>query len=359
MNDLKRDIAELLLIEMVEKDMFDSAVVQGVMTLENLEELRAITMNPDLFQQEIEHLSKQEIFQNPYLRDIKVPNVTLNHVRLSNQRMVKKDAIVAYKEKSRNLDTFEQEVSYFTCDENLHFPAITEGDTNVCWMSVEPSEISSFQPFVEEAKGNVLLIGCGLGYAAYMLSLKEEVTHITIVDLNPDILQIFSTHLLPQFSHRSKISLVCADAMEFLYAQDLSAYDHINVDIWHDTTDMIGYYVRCLEVEAKYPNTQFSYWLEKELKEMVQKNILSEFAGVGHQLHIFESIAKFILEEEPLNSKQDLKRVLQLPQFRQTLYRWYQENAHRLSAYQYECDAFMNDCLKRARTMKETKKEPN
>ena len=62
-----------------------------------------------------------------------------------------------------------QKNSYFICDYPLRFPGLTEGSSNTCWMTVEPFEIETFKKFIEEAKGDILLIGCGLGYAAYML----------------------------------------------------------------------------------------------------------------------------------------------------------------------------------------------
>lgn len=40
-------------------------------------------------------------------------------------------------------------------------------------------------------------LGCGLGYVAYILSLKENVEEVTIVELNSDIKKMFKKYLKP------------------------------------------------------------------------------------------------------------------------------------------------------------------
>ena len=66
------------------------------------------------------------------------------------------------------------------------FPAILENDR--IWMTVTPNEIETMKEPVDQAFGNVLTFGFGLGYYAYMISEKEEVTSITVVEINGDVI---------------------------------------------------------------------------------------------------------------------------------------------------------------------------
>ena len=72
-------------------------------------------------------------------------------------------------------------------------------------MSVTPNEVYTVQPAIDNAKGKVLTLGCGMGYFAYMASLKEEVESITIIELEQDVIDLFENSILPQFENKDKI----------------------------------------------------------------------------------------------------------------------------------------------------------
>ena len=65
------------------------------------------------------------------------------------------------------------------------------------------------------AFGNVLTFGLGLGYYAYMVSEKESVESVTIVEMNEDVIQLFKKYVLPQFKNAEKIKIIKADAFEY------------------------------------------------------------------------------------------------------------------------------------------------
>ena len=50
---------------------------------------------------------------------------------------------------------------------------------------------------VERAKGKVLTFGLGLGYFAYMCSLKEEVESVTVVEKDKSVIKLFNEIILP------------------------------------------------------------------------------------------------------------------------------------------------------------------
>lgn len=65
---------------------------------------------------------------------------------------------------------------------------------------------------VAEAHSNVLTFGLGLGYYAYMISEKNQVEQVTVVENNEDVIQLFQQYILPQFKHSPKITIIRADA---------------------------------------------------------------------------------------------------------------------------------------------------
>lgn len=336
MSEIQRSLRNLLNLEFWLCDMFNGTVEQGVMDNAKLSELGSKAKDNNLHKQEIEKLKKEDIMTNPYLSNIKVPRVSSNDFHLSNKRIIRPGYITKYKCKSRDLKTLQQKNSYFTCDDSLRFPSLIEGDSNTCWMTVEPFEIESFRPFIEEASGNILLIGCGLGYAAYMLSEKENVNSVTIIDNNQDVLDLFTNHLLPQFKNKNKINTIQGDGIKYLKENDLSIYNYVNVDIWYDTVDMIYPYLRCLEIEKANPEVNFSYWLEEELKEQIQKTIIAAIANDGvpekQKVEYVEEgflsaiIGKDLVSKTTINNTEDIYNLLALDNFRDTMFEWYANN---------------------------------
>ncbi len=342
MNDLKNDILELLEKERYISDMLTGFVEGGFIVGEEKIKEFIKTANYPQLNEMIVQLSKEEIMGNAYLRDIKIPKTEIGNIEMGRKRFIPANTLTAYGEKIRNLDTFEPINSFFICDSPLRFPGVSEKGESISWMTVEPIEIQSFQKFIDEAKGNVCLCGCGLGYVAYMLSLKESVESITIVELNPNVIDIFESVILPQFKNREKVKVVQSDAVEYLEDNDLNQFDQINVDIWRDTLDMLPIYLQCLAIESAYPNVEFSYWLEPTLKDVLRKNILEHFSGYDTPRRQCESfmrrIALDILDNTDISSKKELQDLLKLDDMRDVLYHWYITHPQLFAEYQKVTD---------------------
>lgn len=323
---LKSTIKNILKQEIILCDMFDTLVEIGKMDEEALNQFRQKSGKPNLHEDEIIELTKEEIMNNPYLRNIKVPNVTLNNFSLSNCRHIYAGTIAKYGYKRRNLNTMEQQNAYFVCDKNLRFPCLVEDNSHICWMSAEPFEFYSFESLIKEAHGNVLLIGCGIGYAAYMLSRKDDVKSITIIDNSHDVLELFINHILPQFKNPEKIRVINDDGIKFLKENDVNKFDYINVDIWYDVCDMIYPYLDCLEIERLNPNVHFSYWLEEELKGNIQKSILSAVSGFEINDLLASAIGKTIVDSVKPNTYREIYDLVNIDNIRNFLYSWYINN---------------------------------
>ncbi len=128
-------------------------------------------------------------------------------------------------------------------------------------MSVTPNEVTTVQPAIDNAKGKVLTLGCGMGYFAYMASLKNDVDSITIIELEQDVIDLFQNNILPQFEHKEKINVIKADAIEFMKNVKDGEYDYCFADIWLSVAD-IEPYLLVKEVSRRLKKTKIDYWIE-------------------------------------------------------------------------------------------------
>lgn len=148
--------------------------------------------------------------------------------------------------------------------EKFDFPAVLEDGNE--WMTLTPVDLDTSDEAIEAAHGRVVTFGLGLGYYAYMCQEKPEVESITVVERSPDVIRLFRTYILPQFSHPEKVKIVEADAFE--YAERVmpnEGFDVAFVDTWRDASDGEPMYKRMKPLEALSPNTRFLYWIENFL----------------------------------------------------------------------------------------------
>ncbi|MCX5775906.1 MAG: hypothetical protein NTV44_06130, partial [Firmicutes bacterium] len=142
--------------------------------------------------------------------------------------------------------------------DTFSYLTVSEGD--VIWMSVTPNEIETMQPVIDHVQGKVITFGLGLGYFAYMASIKDDVESVTIIENNKDIISLFNKHILPQFAHKEKIKIISADAFEYAQKEmPKHDFDEAFVDLWHGAEDGVALYIRMKKWERLNPRTKFSY----------------------------------------------------------------------------------------------------
>ncbi|MFD2702654.1 hypothetical protein ACFSVM_19565 [Paenibacillus shunpengii] len=207
-------------------------------------------------------LDVSEYDNNPYYKNIEIPNVQIGNSRLKYERYKPYEGFVCNDiirtEEGRQLP----QIGFF--DEEFRFPAVLENDR--IWMTITPNEIETMKEPVEAAFGHVLTFGLGLGYYAYMVSIKDNVSSVTIVEANEHVIRLFKKHILPQFAQGHKIYIIQADAFEYAERELSSgAYDYVFTDLWHDVSDGAELYLRMKSYEQHSPETVFSYWIEKSI----------------------------------------------------------------------------------------------
>ena len=79
------------------------------------------------------------------------------------------------------------------------------------WMSDTPAEMADHNPFVRRAEGRVLVTGLGLGLCVHNLLLKKSISHITVIERDPELCELVGPH----YAKDSRFHLVCADAFDW------------------------------------------------------------------------------------------------------------------------------------------------
>jgi hypothetical protein len=133
-------------------------------------------------------------------------------------------------------------------------------------MSNTPDEIKDHTEFINKAKGEVLINGLGLGIVIEMLLLKPEVTHITVIEKEEEIIKMVD----PYFKD-DRITIICDDA--FNYNPPLNIKYGA---VWHDIWDYI-----CEDNLENMHNLRLKYenisewqgcWCENECKKIYTYN---------------------------------------------------------------------------------------
>lgn len=93
-------------------------------------------------------------------------------------------------------------------------------------MSDTPGEKQDHYEFVRMAAGRVLIVGLGLGMVTYATLLKRNVTQVTVVEIDPDIIALVAPHV-----YSTRLEVIQADIFEWQPPKG-QRFDHAWFDIW-------------------------------------------------------------------------------------------------------------------------------
>ena len=198
---------------------------------------------------------------------------------------------------------FLKQFKYLACYQN-----------DLLWMSITPNEINTMKEPINKAHGRCLVLGLGLGYYQYMISNKKDVIDIDVVELDKDVISLFKDNLLPQFENKDKINIICDDAFHFLRSNDLSRYDYIFIDLWHDTYDGLKWYLKLAPIEKK--DIKYDYWIESEILKLIRRIVISLLADFNQEIQddiykiIKDKIDKTDMSLDELLSDVGLKKLV-------------------------------------------------
>lgn len=203
----------------------------------------------------------EEFYNNDYIKLLNVPDRKLGQFFLTHASYDRGE-FFQYEIPDVNADIPVLKLGFFTG--KVSFPTIYEG--SMPWVSVCPSETSSMQDGIDKAHGRCLVLGLGLGYYPFMISQKSEVSAVTIVELSPQIIQLFEECILWQMPHKEKIKIIRADALEYIKEVEGGEFDFCYADIWENQFDGADCYEKLLPHEKRLAMTQFEYWIEDAIK---------------------------------------------------------------------------------------------
>lgn len=201
-----------------------------------------------------------EFLSDPYIKRVKVKETRMGDFLLTNATYAKGE-FFQYAMPDLSAPLVVPKIGFFTGE--VSFPTVYEG--NIPWMSACPSEISSMKHQMEEAFGRVLVLGLGIGYYPFIVSQKSNVSEITVVEIQPEVIALFEQNILPFFPRRDKIKIIKADAFSYLKTVKDGQFDYCFADIWEGQEDGAECYKRIKPVDDSLPRTKFSYWIEEEI----------------------------------------------------------------------------------------------
>ena len=217
----------------------------------------------------VKNLDKEEYEKNPYYKNIKIPKSEMEGWTLGSQKYKPYELFIW---DDLQIDGYRErpQLGYF--DSEFEFPTVFE--KGIEWMAIKPNEIETMKEPIEKARGNVLVLGLGLGYYTYMISNKKEVSSITVVERDKSVIALFERYILPQFENKEKITVVNMDAFEYLdNHMKNESFDFSFADLWHDISDGTELYLRLRKKEYLSSKTEYSYWIERSILSGVRANI--------------------------------------------------------------------------------------
>lgn len=218
-------------------------------------------------------LSPDTYLKNPFLTNIKVPSVKVNNWDFGYQTYKAYEGFI-YRDLLIEGYTEIPQIGYF--ENEFSFPTVFEN--GVEWMAIKPNEIETMKEPIDKARGKALVYGLGIGYFAYMISQKENVKSVTVIERDENAISLFKEHILNQFPNKDKIRIIKSDAFE--YAREHMAngkYDYVFTDLWHDVSDGVDLYLKMKKYEDTCPNSQFEYWIERSILSSIRWSI---FQGI-------------------------------------------------------------------------------
>lgn len=260
----------------------------------------------EMFNQNIKNsiikLNKNDYINNPYLKNINLSNIKVKNYELKNDKY-KPFELFALKDIEISKDFLEHTTLGFF-ESVYSFPALNYN--HITWMSIIPNEIETMAAPLSNSSGNILVLGLGLGYFPYMASLKKNVHSITIVENDQSIINLFTTHILPQFEQKDKIRIIKDDAYDYFAKSD--KFDYIFADLWHNADDGIFTYLKLKNINK---NIKVDYWLENSFVALLRRafiTLLFEQANDYKESNYLESNNNFdklvnMYYKETINSK--------------------------------------------------------
>ena len=217
----------------------------------------------DYFLPMVRALDADEFARDVYYRTVRIPEARLGRWEFRAERCRPFEAFVCGDMRRLPDGRVLPQIGFF--DREFTYPAVLEDGRE--WMLITPNEIETMRPAVQAARGRVLAYGLGLGYFARLALEKPEVTDVTVVERDPEVIALFEAHIRPQFPRGEALRIVQDDAFRFAAAEmGKGSSDVVFTDLWHDPSDGLELWQRMRSLEKHSPGSRFVYWIEDTLR---------------------------------------------------------------------------------------------
>lgn len=267
-------------------------------------------------------LDVKEYESNPYNVNIKLDNITDNQYKFELLSYSPYEGFLYKDIELLNNHIEHTSIGYF----NQEYKYIALSCNDDIWMLITPHEINTMKDGINNACGKVITFGLGLGYFAYMCSLKENVSSITIIEKDRNIIDLFKKYILPQFEYKNKINIIEIDAISYLKNNEFD-YDYAYVDLWRDVDDGLPLYVLINKLSLKHTNTTFDYWIENSMIAVLKRLIINLiYENAYNEKYEDDSYYSFLskklgilLMDYEINSLKDIDNLLSQKNIKQLI----------------------------------------
>lgn len=216
-------------------------------------------------------LDEKEFLENSYLKTVHFKDCQMKDSHLLHNYYAPYE-LFPYQETETKENYCEiSPIGFFR--KKVPYIVLTDRNYQV-WMSITPYEINTMKKAIDEAEGDVLTFGLGLGYFAFMAAKKKEVRSVTVVEKDPSVISLFKDKILPSIPEKEKIKIVKDDA--FRRFRDCEKYDDTFIDIYRAAEDALPLYLRFRkQEEALHLSRPVSYWIESSIFALMRRYLLS------------------------------------------------------------------------------------
>ena len=232
--------------------------------------------------------------ENPYYKNIKLNSISSNTVRYEKS-IIKKRTLMNMnfcKPLGKYLFHYDP-IGYF--DTDVEVPALRENYT--VWMSPAVSEIESMKDGIKKGHGKCLTMGLGMGVLPYLWLLKDDVQSVTIIEINENVIELFSKYILPQFNTKKDVKIIHGNAFDYYNETFLKKFDYTYVDFWESNEDGLEFYTKLMEKNINFPN--IDYWIEDSILLNVKYIIVPYLNTIYEGKNIFD----FMSSLDPISRK--------------------------------------------------------
>lgn len=262
---------------------------------------------------ETQVLTAKHFEANPYFKALKSISFNDNGYRLETP-VVHAYYVFSYGDEYNYGANYAINMSLAVLDEDLTYPAIYKDGLENLWLT--PNEIREMEVPIALAKGDVLTLGLDIGYYAYMVSLKEEVKNVYIVEADQKLVDIFIKYILPLFPYPEKIHIIRAHPYMFYDTIEDNDYDCIFANFFNGVTYGAATYIEVKRYFSKFKYTQCSYMIENSiithLRWLVIGVMKDEYYHTFDNRNHIEDYIASSLEDYEIKSSDDIDSLLNL-----------------------------------------------